>query len=110
MLNLKFATLNLAKKQLRNANKFPAILQFLSLLWTEKILCLDFSNEVPAPIESVLRVTRYRDGLQSLLHKLKFDNNLNVLPALKKILDDVANRKEMLKLLEIGRASCRERV
>ena len=52
----------------------------------EKILRLDFSNEVPAPIAKVLRVSKYRDGVQPLLHKLKFDNDLNVLPALKKIL------------------------
>ncbi|MBR4153505.1 MAG: ComF family protein [Selenomonadaceae bacterium] len=65
-----------------------------------KILRLDFYDKPPFPISRVLRVTRYRDGLQPLLHKLKFDNNLNVLPALKKILDDVSNRKEMLKLLD----------
>lgn len=65
----------------------------------EKILRLDFSNEVPAPLEKVLRVARYREGLQPLLHKLKFENNLNVLPALKKILDNVAERDEILKLL-----------
>ena len=65
-----------------------------------KILRLDFYDKPPFPISKVLRVTRYRDGLQPLLHKLKFDNNLNVLPALKKILDDVSNRKEMLKLLD----------
>jgi ComF family protein len=67
----------------------------------EKILRLDFSKESPpAPIKRVLRVTKYRDGLQPLLHKLKFDNNLNVLPALKKILGDAADNVEMLKLLE----------
>ena len=65
----------------------------------EKILRLDYSKEVPAQIEKVLRVAKYRDGLQQLLHKLKFDNNLDVLPALKKILDDVAENKEVLKLL-----------
>ena len=66
----------------------------------EKILRLDFNDEQPpAPIEKVLRVAKYRDGVQPLLHKLKFDNNLNVLPALKKILDDVSEREEILKLL-----------
>ena len=65
-----------------------------------KILRLDFSKEVPSPIEKVLRVTKYRDGSQALLHKLKFDNNLNVLPALKKILNDVSNREEILTLLD----------
>ena len=65
----------------------------------EKILRSDYSKDAPAQIEKVLRVTKYRDGLQPLLHKLKFDNNLDVLPALKKILDDVAENKEVLKLL-----------
>ena len=64
-----------------------------------KILRLDFYPEPPAPLAKVLRVTKYRDGLQPLLHKLKFDNNLDVLPALKKILDDVAEREEILSLL-----------
>jgi len=66
----------------------------------EKILRLDFSPEVPPPIKKVLRVARYREGLQPLLHKLKFENNLNVLPALKKILDDVSSCEEMLKFLD----------
>ena len=64
-----------------------------------KILRLDFYDRPPAPLERVLRVTKYRDGSQKLLHKLKFDNNLNVVPALKKILDDVSNREEVLSLL-----------
>ena len=64
-----------------------------------KILRLDFYDRPPAPLERVLRVTKYRDGSQKLLHKLKFDNNLNVVPALKKILNDVSNREEVLRLL-----------
>ena len=66
----------------------------------EKILRVDFHNDPPAPLDKVLRVTKYRDGSRSLLHKLKFDNNLGVIPALKKILDAVADRKEILQLLE----------
>ena len=65
----------------------------------EKILRVDFYARPPAPIQRVLRVTRYRDGSRGLLHKLKFDNNLNVVPALKKILDDVSNREEIFELL-----------
>ena len=65
----------------------------------KKILRVDFYDRPPAPLESVLRVTKYRDGSQKLLHKLKFDNNLNVVPALKKILDRVSERAEILKLL-----------
>lgn len=65
----------------------------------KKILHVDFHDRPPAPLEKVLRVTKYRDGSRALLHKLKFDNNLNVVPALKKILDDVSNREEILLLL-----------
>ena len=65
----------------------------------KKILRVDFYPRPPAPISEVLRVTRYRDGSRALLRKLKFDNNLGVVPALKKILDDVSNREEIFKLL-----------
>ena len=65
----------------------------------EKILSTDFYDRPPAPIASVLRVTKYRDGSRELLRKLKFDNNLNVLPPLKKILDDVSEHEKVLKLL-----------
>ena len=61
---------------------------------------MDFYKQPPAPIEKVLRVTKYRDGSRDLLRKLKFDNNLNVLPPLKKILDNVSNREEILQLLK----------
>ena len=65
-----------------------------------KILRVDFYSRPPAPLDKVLRVTRYREGSRALLHKLKFDNNLNVVPALKKILDDVSNREEVSELLK----------
>lgn len=65
----------------------------------KKILHVDFYSRQPAPLEKVLRVTKYRDGSRELLHKLKFDNNRNVIPALKKILDDTADREEISKLL-----------
>lgn len=66
----------------------------------EKILRVDFYKRPPTPLDKVLRVTKYRDGSRELLRKLKFDNNLNVVPALKKILDDVSNREEILQLLK----------
>ena len=65
----------------------------------KKVLRLDFYDRPPAPINSVMRVTKYRDGSRELLRKLKFDNNLRVVPAMKKILDGVSNRAEILKLL-----------
>ena len=66
----------------------------------KKILRLDFNPKPPAPIDKVLRVTKYRNGSRTLLHKLKFDNNLRVVPVLKKILDDVSNREEILNFLK----------
>lgn len=65
----------------------------------EKILRVDFYDRKLAPLDKILRVTKYRGGSRELLHKLKFDNNLNVLPPLKKILDDISEREEILKLL-----------
>ena len=65
----------------------------------KKILRVDFYNRRLAPLNKVLRVTKYRDGSRALLHKLKFDNNLGVVPALKKILNDISNRGEILNLL-----------
>ena len=65
----------------------------------EKILRVDFYDKKILPLEKILRITKYRDGSRELLHKLKFDNNLNVVPALKKILDDVSEREEVLELL-----------
>lgn len=66
----------------------------------EKIFRVDFYSKPPEPLERVLRVTKYRGGSRELLHKLKFDNNLNVLPPLKKILDEVADREEISRLLD----------
>ena len=66
----------------------------------EKILRLDLKSDPPAPLDKVLRVTKYRNGSRTLLHKLKFDNNLRVVPVLKKILDDVSNHEEILNFLK----------
>ncbi|MBQ3434046.1 MAG: ComF family protein [Selenomonadaceae bacterium] len=66
----------------------------------EKILRVDFYKQPPKPLDKVLRVTKYRGGSRDLLRKLKFDNNLNVLPPLRRILDDVSGREEILQLLK----------
>ena len=65
----------------------------------KKILRVDFYDRTLAPLDKVLRVTKYRGGSRELLRKLKFDNNLSVVPALKKILDDSSDREDILKLL-----------
>ena len=66
---------------------------------SEKILQVKSYDRDFTPIDKVLRVTKYRDGSRDMLRKLKFDNDLSVLPALKKILDDVSDREEILSLL-----------
>ena len=66
----------------------------------EKILRVDFAPSMPVPLDKVLRVTKYRGGSRDLLRKLKFDNNLNVLPPMKKILDDVSTHKNISRLLD----------
>lgn len=65
----------------------------------EKILRVDFYDRPPTPFKRVLRLTKYRDGSRNILRKLKFNNNLKLVPALKKVLDDVSNREEILSLL-----------
>ena len=65
----------------------------------KKILHVNFYDQQITPIDKVLRITKYRDGSQKLLWKLKFDNNLEVVPALKKILDDISDREETAQLL-----------
>ncbi|MBQ4403788.1 MAG: ComF family protein [Selenomonadaceae bacterium] len=65
----------------------------------KKILRVDFYDRKIPPLDEIFRVTKYRDGSRALLHKLKFDNNLGVVPALKKILDDVSECAEISKLL-----------
>ncbi|MCR5833819.1 MAG: ComF family protein [Selenomonadaceae bacterium] len=65
----------------------------------KKIMRLDVAQDNYEPIDKVLRVTKYREGSRELLRRLKFDNDLNVLPALKKILDDSINNEEIVKML-----------
>ncbi|MBE8951548.1 MAG: ComF family protein [Quinella sp. 1Q7] len=65
----------------------------------QKILRLDLYDQKVPPIDKVLRVTKYRGGSREMLRALKFDDNLRVVPAMKKILDDVSDRTEILSLL-----------
>lgn len=65
----------------------------------KKILRVDFYDRKFPAIEKVLRVTKYRGGSREMLRKLKFDNDLSVVPAMKKILDDVGERPEILQLI-----------
>lgn len=65
----------------------------------KKILRIDAEKNPPAPISSVMRITKYRGGTRSLLRRLKFDSNTKVLTALQKILYDVSSRDELKNFL-----------
>ena len=65
----------------------------------KKILRLDEEKNFPAPINGVMRITKYRGGTRSLLRRLKFDSNTNVLTTLQKILYDVSSRDEVKNFL-----------
>ena len=66
----------------------------------EKILRKDFNHDSPAPIEKVMRITKYRGGTRNLLRSLKFDNSLKSLPALKKILESVSTDPKVTEFLK----------
>ena len=65
----------------------------------KNILSVEETKDFPAPISGVIRITKYRGGSRSLLRRLKFDNNKNVLETLQKILYDVSSRDEVKNFL-----------
>ena len=66
----------------------------------EKILYIDFSPMSPAPIEKVMRITKYRGGTRDLLRKLKFENSLRTLPTLKIILESAVTNAQVTEFLK----------
>ncbi len=64
-----------------------------------KILRLDVQKNPPDILSGVFAITKYHGGTRSLLRKLKFDNNLNVMPAFHKILADISSRTEIKNFL-----------
>lgn len=65
----------------------------------KKIFKLDETKNFPAPLSGVMRITKYREGTRSLLHRLKFDSNKNTLPELQRILFSVSDRAEVKNFL-----------
>ena len=65
----------------------------------KNIFKLDEEKNFPAPLSGVMRITKYRSGTRSLLRRLKFDSNKNVLETLQKILYDVSDREEVKNFL-----------
>lgn len=52
-----------------------------------KILAVGRSPELKPPIKEVWRITKYRGGTREMISNLKYDNGLNKLPAIKRILE-----------------------
>ena len=51
------------------------------------ILFIERSPEVKAPLKEVWRISKYRDYTKNIITDLKFNNKLNQLPVINKILD-----------------------
>ena len=65
----------------------------------KKILRLDTEKIFPKSLNGVFHITKYRGGTRDLLRKLKFKNNLKVVPVLKKILEHVAENSDLNNFL-----------
>lgn len=65
----------------------------------KKILRLDTVEFLPGGLNGVFCITKYRAGTRNLLRKLKFDNNVEVLPSLEKILEKISDYPELEKFL-----------
>lgn len=65
----------------------------------KKIFHVNAGKNLPENLSGVMRITKYHDGTRELLLKLKFENDLSVLPAIHKILDEVSDREEIKNFL-----------
>lgn len=63
----------------------------------KKIFRLEYLKDFPKILEKVFCVTKYREGSQKMLHRLKFEKSLKFLPTLKKILNVAAEKNSELK-------------
>ena len=61
----------------------------------KKIFRLDNAEFFPKILSGVFIITKYHEGTRDLLRKLKFQNDLKILPAIKKILNTVADNPEL---------------
>lgn len=64
-----------------------------------KVFHVNTTKNLPENISGVMRITKYRGGTREILGKLKFDNDLTVLPALQKMLDEVSARPKIKNFL-----------
>ena len=61
----------------------------------KKIFRFDTEELMPQFLSGVFHITKYNEGTRDLLHKLKFDNDLNALPPIKKILAAASANAEL---------------
>ncbi len=64
-----------------------------------KVFHINTAKNLPENLSGVMRITKYRGGTREILGKLKFENDLSVLPALQKMLAEVSDRDEIQKFL-----------
>lgn len=64
-----------------------------------KVFKLDTIKFLPDDLSGVMRITEYRGGTQKLLGRLKFHNDLSVLPALQRMLNQISHRPEVKEFL-----------
>lgn len=67
----------------------------------KKIFRLNYIEDRPAILKKVFCITKYREGSQKMLHKIKFDRDLKFLPTMKKILNSAAKNPELKNFLSL---------
>lgn len=65
----------------------------------KKFLRMNYKKNPAPPVDKIFCIANYREGAQEYLLKLKFENNLSVVPILKNILFYVADNIELKKFL-----------
>ena len=70
----------------------------------KKIFFMNFEKNPPEILDGVFCLTKYHEGTQNLLLKLKFEKKLSALPPLKKILSNVADDAKLKNF--IAQADC----
>ena len=66
---------------------------------SEKIFRLEYLKNIPEILEKVFCVTKYRGGSQKMLHRLKFQSDLKILPTVQKILNSVEKNSALKNFL-----------
>ena len=65
----------------------------------EKFLRMNYKKNPAPPVDKIFCIANYREGAREYLLKLKFENDLSVVPVLKNILLSVSDNAELKKFL-----------